>query len=102
MEESRPRGSFSTSATGHRTRFIHNQGPAHQFLAVAGLACAHRRRVVVDFDKAESTSLPSETVAHDGHGIDSHTVFGEERVHILFAGCIWKISNEELFHSNAP
>ena len=52
-------------AGGHWTSLIHYQGPAHEFLAMAGLNGMRGYCVVVDFGEPKAAGLTRETVPHD-------------------------------------
>jgi hypothetical protein len=46
-----------------RTRFIHHQRAAKEILAIQGLNRFFRIRVVANFREAESSRLPSKSIA---------------------------------------
>ncbi len=65
---------------------------------MAGVDGALRRRIIVDLDKSESTSLAGKTIAHDRHRIDGHAVIGKKVLYIRLVCRIREISHKKLLH----
>jgi hypothetical protein len=68
-----------------RTRFIHNQRSAEEFLSVQRRDGLFGFRVILDFRKAKPARLPGETIAKQSEGIGLHASFRKQRLHFLFS-----------------
>jgi len=65
------------------------------------MACFHGAlsgRIIINFHEPKTTSLSSETIAHDSHRIDRHAILGKEILHIGLVCGVREVSHEKFFH----
>jgi hypothetical protein len=67
-----------TLAGHHRARLVHHQSAAHQIPAIARFDGMIRGRIIVDFYKSKTASLPGKPIPHHVYAVNVNTGLSKE------------------------
>jgi hypothetical protein len=92
----------TTPAACRRPRFVDDDFPAHEVLAVQSLNGALGFFVAVDLDESEPAWLARETVAHQGHIRHGDSRLRKETAELLFRSLKRQITDVKFLQRKAP